>query len=266
MPQIETGRADIGALKGLHLWHAALSNCSQRVRLALAEKQLAWTSHSVDLMSFEHASAAFQAINPKGLVPVLVHDGRTITDSNDIIQYLDRAFPDSSLSQGSDRDWFDLADRCQTALRTLSHELLFGEVRRLDGETLTRFGRDHGNREFYRFLHRFSTTGFDDVHLAGCAGELAAALAAIEARLDARCFLGGESMSLADLSWTANVRRLDLLGWPLAQWPRLLRWYGSIRARPSFVAAVLSFEQGVPEMTAAANRRRDIILARMDAA
>ena len=98
MPIIDTRRADIAALEGLHLWHAAMSNCSQRVRLVLEEKSLRWTSHSVNLFTFEHASADYQSIHPKGLVPALVHDGRTIIDSNDIIRYLDRVFPEPSLS------------------------------------------------------------------------------------------------------------------------------------------------------------------------
>ena len=35
--------------KGLHLYHAGVSNCSMRVRLTLEEKKLPWTSHHVDL-------------------------------------------------------------------------------------------------------------------------------------------------------------------------------------------------------------------------
>ena len=132
MPIIETQRPDIAALSGLHLWHAAMSNCSQRVRLVLEEKSLSWTSHLIDLFGFEHASADYQSIHPRGLVPALVHDGRTIIDSNDIIRYLDTEFPEPSLAseQNTQRDLMNLADACQLPLRTVSHELMLGDVRR----------------------------------------------------------------------------------------------------------------------------------------
>jgi hypothetical protein len=36
-------------LEDLHLFHADISNCSMRVRMVLAEKELPWTSHHLDL-------------------------------------------------------------------------------------------------------------------------------------------------------------------------------------------------------------------------
>ena len=36
---------DVPGMRGLHLFHFVLSNCSQRVRLGLEEKGLDWTSH-----------------------------------------------------------------------------------------------------------------------------------------------------------------------------------------------------------------------------
>ena len=37
-------------LKGLHLFHAGVSNCSMRVRLTLEEKKLPWVSHHLSLI------------------------------------------------------------------------------------------------------------------------------------------------------------------------------------------------------------------------
>ena len=79
--------------KGLHLFHAGVSNCSMRVRLTLEEKKLPWTSHHVDLFKKENLTAEYFGINPKGLVPVLVDDGVVITESDDIIDHLDQKFP-----------------------------------------------------------------------------------------------------------------------------------------------------------------------------
>jgi glutathione S-transferase len=56
----------------------------------------------MDQPSGEHnrqpaSDAEFVAINPKGLVPVPVHDGVVLTESSDIIDYLDRHFPNPPL-------------------------------------------------------------------------------------------------------------------------------------------------------------------------
>jgi ganglioside-induced differentiation-associated protein 1 len=48
MPIINTGSAEARNLKGLHLYHFSMSNCSQKARLCLEEKGLQWTSHPVD--------------------------------------------------------------------------------------------------------------------------------------------------------------------------------------------------------------------------
>ena len=76
MPEIEPADVSLKDLQGLHLWHAPLSSCSQRVRIVLSETGQAYESHLIDLERDEHASAAYQAVHPKGLVPALVHDGR----------------------------------------------------------------------------------------------------------------------------------------------------------------------------------------------
>jgi len=72
----ESDHPDVPGMKGLHLFHFALSNCSQRVRLGLEEKGLAWTSHHLDLPGNEHVTSDYRRINPNGVVPALVHDGQ----------------------------------------------------------------------------------------------------------------------------------------------------------------------------------------------
>ena len=264
MPIIDTRRPDIAALTGLHLWHAAMSNCSQRVRLVLEEKSLPWTSHLIDLFTFEHASAAYQSIHPKGLVPALVHDGRTIIDSNDIIRYLDDAFPDPSLAIAADEgdDLMRLADASQLPLRIVSHELLLGDIRRLDQATLDQFGRDHGNREFYQFLRQFSTEGFDDTALTACFDQLDLALAALEARLAHQAWLGGAALSLVDISWVVNVHRLVQIDYPLQRYPRLSSWFATVRVRDSYERAVLTLETQRQVSPLIQERRRSLYARR----
>jgi glutathione S-transferase len=98
MGLFESANPEVRTLRGLHLYHFAVSNCSQRVRMALEEKGLDWTSHHVNLPANEHATDWYQSIHPNGVVPTLVHDGQVIIESNDIIQYLEERFPEPPLS------------------------------------------------------------------------------------------------------------------------------------------------------------------------
>src|SRR6187402_776522 len=81
----------------LRLYHAWASTCSQKVRLALAEKDLAYDGVVLNLRRFDQLAPEFMAINPRGVVPVLVHDGFVVCESTIINDYLEDAFPGTPL-------------------------------------------------------------------------------------------------------------------------------------------------------------------------
>jgi len=56
----------------LELYHNNVSVCAQKVRIVLAEKNVPWTGHHLSLARGEHLTAEFKAMNPRGVVPVLV--------------------------------------------------------------------------------------------------------------------------------------------------------------------------------------------------
>lgn len=88
----------------LALYHMPNAVCAQKVRICLAEKGLTWESSLVTGPALR--SLEYLAINPGGYVPTLVHDGRIITESRVISEYLDEAFPAPGLTP---RDAFDRA-------------------------------------------------------------------------------------------------------------------------------------------------------------
>ena len=77
----------------IELYHNAFSTCSQKVRLVLAEKGLDFVSHEIDLIGGGQHHPDYVKLNPKHVVPTLVHDGRVLVESSLIIKYLDDAFP-----------------------------------------------------------------------------------------------------------------------------------------------------------------------------
>ncbi len=73
------------------------SVCCQKVRLVLAEKAIAHTTINISFEERQQHTPEFLALNPKGCVPVIVHDGRVVTESTIITEYLDDAFAGPTL-------------------------------------------------------------------------------------------------------------------------------------------------------------------------
>ncbi len=79
------------------LHHGWRSSASRRVRLCLEEKGLSYEGHVVDMAKMEHHSPEYLKINPLGVIPTLIHDGRPLHESGTICEYLDETFPDPPL-------------------------------------------------------------------------------------------------------------------------------------------------------------------------
>ena len=56
------------------LYHNDMSVCAQKVRMALAEKQLPWESHHLDLRAGDQQKPEYVKLNPNAVVPTLVHN------------------------------------------------------------------------------------------------------------------------------------------------------------------------------------------------
>ena len=73
------------------------SSTSFRLRIALAYKRLDYEPHYVSLPKMEHRIPSYRDINPQGLVPLLVEDGRFLIQSMAVIEYLDEIYPEPPL-------------------------------------------------------------------------------------------------------------------------------------------------------------------------
>ena len=59
----------------LELYHSINSVCAQKTRLALNEKKLACNEHLMKLNG-DQFDPAYLKLNPNGVVPTLIHDGK----------------------------------------------------------------------------------------------------------------------------------------------------------------------------------------------
>lgn len=190
------------------------SSASWRVRICLALKGVDHETVPVNLLTGEQAAAANLTINPQGLVPSLVVDGRPLVQSLAIIDWLDATFPDPPLVS---RDPFVRADQLARAL------VIAADIHPLDNLRVlrrleTQFGADQAARD------------------AWYAHWIVAGLAALEAMADAGAgpFLGGDAADISDVCLVpqlANARRFAV---PLDAFPRLLAAEAACLALPAF--------------------------------
>jgi maleylpyruvate isomerase len=81
----------------MQLYSFFRSGTSHRLRIALNLKGLATEYVAVDLRTEAHQSAEYKALNPQGLVPTLVKDGKVMTQSPAIIEWLEETHPTPAL-------------------------------------------------------------------------------------------------------------------------------------------------------------------------
>jgi glutathione S-transferase len=69
-----------------------------KVLIALQEKKIKYESELIDIHAGDQDAPWYMLLNPAGTVPVLQDGGTIITESEDIVQYVDKEFPTSERS------------------------------------------------------------------------------------------------------------------------------------------------------------------------
>ena len=244
----DTSSDAVKALKGLHLYQFGPSNCSQRVRLMLTEKGLAWTAHTLDASRNEHLLPRYRAVNPMRVVPTLIDDGTVIVDSNDIIAYLDEKFsepsfqPTDAASRGDLGPLLRESTAFQTVIKTLSHELLFRKVRRISDEDFAYFREIELEPERIAFYRDYMEDGAAwAARMDAAEKHMRSSLGRLDAILSARPWLNGGAYGLADMSWIVHVYRLMTAKLPVADFAHVETWARLVIDRPAFDKAVASY-------------------------
>lgn len=238
----------------LELYHNNISVCAQKVRHALAEKEIEWTGRHVSLLAGEQISPDYLKLNPKGVVPTLVHDGKVVIESTVINEYLDDAFPGSALKPADPygrarmRLWTKVPDEgIHVACGTISFASAFGrQIREShDDDALEKRLQSLPDPTRAARQRQIIEQGFDAPLVRDAVMHHEKTLANMDAALENGPWLAGEEFSLADISLTPYVERLNRLGlspmWEPHR-PRVADWFARIRARPSFDRAYTAFE------------------------
>lgn len=253
-------------MTALVLYHHGTSACAAKVRFALAEKALEWTSRYVDILRGEQFSPEYLALNPKAVVPTLVHDGHAIVESTVICEYLEETFParpiypSTPLERTQVRVWTKAVDEelhpaCSAITYIVSHR-----------HTILRQG---GIGSFEDFVARGAGEGMaarqqkwqwirHGLDAPGAADKIRlydAYLHKMEAALAKSEWLVGSQLTMADIAMAPYVNRLAALAmepvWRNGRLPHVERWFERVRARPTFRPA---FVEWLPAALAAEMR------------
>jgi glutathione S-transferase len=240
--------------KGIHVLHFSGSSCSQKLRIFLNLKGIPWQSHPIELMAHENMQPWFLGINPRGLVPVLVHDGAVHIESNDIIQYLERTFPEPKLiPAGHENEIAALLkheDDLHLDLRTLSFRFVFAppgppkpvaalESYRANGSGTVGGLNDREKQVQIEFWQQAAAEGFPDARARASAQKFRTEFDALDKTLARQPYLMGKELGVLDIAWFIYAHRLSLAGYPFERLhPQVHAWAEKLRARPEFAKEI----------------------------
>jgi glutathione S-transferase len=236
----------------LTLYHNDASTCSQKVRFTLAEKGLDWESRTLDLRAGDQQTPEYLALNPNGVVPTLVDDGKVIVESTVINEYIDDAVdpgslrPAGAIGRARMRQWTKQLDEgVHAATGVLStciafrHQHFAVKTREEIEQQLARMP-DAAKRE------RQTRNIFDGVEspfFPGALKRFDRLVGDMDTALESGPWLAGDTFSLADVAYAPYAVRLDhlQLGLLWDERPHVAAWYERIRARPAFKTALVDW-------------------------
>jgi glutathione S-transferase len=213
--------------------------------LTLYEKGLEFTRRQLNPAIFEHHEDWFKAINPNGQVPALDHDGKVITESTVICEYLEDVFPDANPMRPADpylraqmRIWTKWVDEyfCW-CVSTIGWQRMVGQMT-----------KKYSDEEFEAYVARIpiyeqqvkwrrARYGFPQELIDEEMRKIAFSVQKLEARLSQSPWLAGPDYTLADICNFAIANGLERMFSELVNeqaTPHLVDWIARVNARPAW--------------------------------
>ncbi|WP_437280175.1 glutathione S-transferase N-terminal domain-containing protein [Sorangium sp. So ce375] len=200
----------------MKIYGLAMSTCTQRALIVLAEKGSEAELVPVDLMKGEHKQPAYLARHPFGVIPVLDDDGFTVYESRAIMRYLDQRLggapltPSDPKARAQMEQWISVEQSYFSPhVLTIIHQRLLGPMRGAQP---------------------------DEAVVDQAKGEIAKAFDVVGKALAKQEYLAGEAFSLADVSWMPYVQYLFVTGTGdvVTSNDHVNAWWKRVSARPSW--------------------------------
>jgi len=228
--------------KGIHLFHFSGSACSQKLRIFFNIKKINWNSHVINLIKQEQFSEWFLGINPRGLVPTLVHDGDVHIESNEIMAYLDDVYKDNKLFPIDLIDEInkDLAfeDSLHHDLRRLTfryiipHALGKKNPSTIDAKeqfegTIQGKADENKSKEILFWKNHYKN-GITDDEIVESANKFKNIYEDFDKTLKNQKYLKGDEFTVVDLAWYVSTKRLAMAGIPIEKYKNVQKWFSNL--------------------------------------
>lgn len=232
----------------IELYHSTHSTCSQKVRLCLAEKGIAWKGHHLNLRAFDQLKPEFLAINAAGMVPVLVDGDFRLAESRIINEYLEEAYPQLRLlpadpqSRAHMRLWTKYSDDVATDAVKLPSFVknIQPELQRMAPEQVRAMVAKIPDAKVRERWTNAVTRGISAADLQPSIDKLGVMVDRMDRSLSQGPWLAGDEYSLADIDIAPFVHRLircELFHLVEAR-PRVADWYARISSRAAYAKAI----------------------------
>jgi glutathione S-transferase len=212
--------------------------------LALYEKGLDFEHRLMNAGAFEHHEPWFVKINPRGQVPALDHDGKIITESTVICEYLEDVFPDQVPLRPADpyvraqmRIWTKWVDEyfCWCVSTIGWHRMIANMTKNLSDEEFEKYVERIPVYE-QRVKWRTARKGFPQEVIDEEMRKIEYSVKKLEERLSESKWLAGPDYSLADICNFAIAGGMERGYAELVNekdTPHLVDWIKRIQERPA---------------------------------
>ena len=234
----------------LVLYEFGNSVCCQKVRIVLCEKGLLWQSRQVNLFRSEQYDPEYLKLNPKGVVPTLVHDDRPVIESTLICEYIEAIFPEPQLIPAAAHErarmrlWSKAVDEgLHEGVTEISFSAMFRERMKnmSESEREVRFRNIGDPKRRDRFVSTYELGVESPFVLWAIAAYERAFRSMDDVLAEGGEWLCGSAFSLAEINLMPYLARLEYLAL-LDVWiegrPRVRAWWERAKARASFKAAI----------------------------
>ena len=232
----------------LELYHGGPGANSLKALLPLKEKGVEFVSHYMNLLEFEQHEPWFVKINPNGQVPVLVHDGRTITESTVINEYVDETFtavplrPAEPYGRAQMRIWTKFVDEyfCPALSFLGWHRMIRNAVKHLTPEEFEAKVARIPLKEQRDKWRESAAQVWTEEQLEDWLRRVRTSIERMEQGMKGPWMLG-EQFTLADVSLFAMLIRMPDYYSEIVNeraTPRVIGWYQRIMERPAVKATL----------------------------
>ncbi|XP_031504858.1 glutathione S-transferase TCHQD [Nymphaea colorata] len=243
----------------MQLYHHPYSLDSQKVRLALEEREIDYISYHVNPLKGKNMDSPFFRMNPSAKLPLLKNGGTIIYDTLDMIQYIHRINVSSFDSQAAVLDdkaleWMRKIQGWNPKVFTLSH---VPEKYRLFVSTfirrvvMARMAESPDLASMYRsrLQSAYDTEEIlkDPDVVKQSEDQLVRLLDDAEQQLTEAPYLAGQEYSVVDSMFIPVLARIELLNLEdkyINCRPKIAGYWKHVKCRPSYVVVIGKYFSG----------------------